>query len=151
MKKLIFLFMLVPVLLFAQKPHSGFAIQEADSSGQTYWQIKGVESDTSEWYLSHEVMTIYGFAADTVITPANTDSTQATLYFQTTNTERTIPITDRTLSFSSDSTGFEWKITQVTIGNGMYWRLIITGGADNTNKYGSLWQLRYDGYPNVSR
>ena len=55
MKKTIFL-MLFPVLLFAQTPHAGYTIQEADSSGNTYWQIVGTESDTSDWQPSFATM-----------------------------------------------------------------------------------------------
>lgn len=153
MKKIL-LILLFPILLFAQKPHSGFMIQEADSSGNEYWQIKGVEIDTSKWYLSHEIMTIYIFPFDSTIVASDKDSSDAILYFQTTNTKRDIAVTEKTwhITSASDSTELNWKITQTSIGSGMYWRLIVAGQmGENNNEVGSLWELRYDGYPNVSR
>ena len=66
-------------MLFAQKPHSGYYIQEADSSGNTYWQIVGTEADTSDWELSHDNMTIYYWTADTT----GDDSVDLDFTFQT--------------------------------------------------------------------
>ena len=147
MKKL-FLLLLLPVLLLAQKPHSGFMIQEADSSGNVYWQIKGVEADTSEWYLSHENMSIYHWLADTT----GNDSVDVNFTFQTANTERDIPVNARTMTVTADSSNAVWVVTQIAIPNGMYWRLILDGDmGTNTNLAGSLVKLRYDGYPDLRR
>lgn len=147
MKKSIFFLMgmLLSISLFAQKPHRGYTIQESGVSGETYWQIKGTESDTSGWNQSWEAMSIYWFAGDTVTHPADTDSTQITLYFQTTNTGKDIAITDRTLSIATDSSSGVWKTTMTAIGSGMYYRIIATGGSDNNNRYGSLLRLLFDG------
>jgi len=147
MKKFIFL-LLIPFYLFAQKPHASFMIQEADSSNKVYWQIKGTEIDTSNWYQSHENMSIYWWVADTT----GSDSVDLNFSFQTVNSEKDIPATERTMSVTTDSSSGVWKLTQIAIGNGQYWRLIIDGDmGTNTNLAGSLVKLRYDGYPNVSR
>lgn len=142
MKILTFL-VLLPVLLFAQTPHAGYTIQEADSSGNTYWQIVGTEADTSDWQRSHEVMSIYWWAADTT----GTDSVDLTLTFQTTNTGRDVIVTDRTLSVATDSSSGVWKLTMTAIGSGMYYRVITTGGGDNDKLVGSLIKMYFDGTP----
>lgn len=145
MKKLIIIYLLfVPFLLFAQKPHSGYPVQEADSSGQTYWQIKGVEADTSEWLLSYETMSLYWWIADTT----GNDSVDVNFTFQTANSERDIPVTERTMTVTTDSSSGVWKLTQIAIGSGMYCRFILDGDmGTNTNLAGSLVKLRFDGYP----
>ena len=143
---LIFLILLLPSYLFAQKPHAGYPIKEADSTSVT-WQLVSTEYDTSEWYMSHEIMTIYFFSRDTT-TGALGDSIDVTLYFQTSSSSKTMPVTERTYTVTADSTYDRWKITQTAIGNGMYWRLIAKGGTDNDKDAGSLFDFEYDGYPN---
>ncbi len=142
MRKLIFLLFL-PALLFGQTAHSGYTIQEADSSGNTYWQIVSTEADTSDWQQSFEVMSIYWWAADTT----GADSVDLTLTFQTTNTGKDIAVTDRTLSVDTDSSSGVWKITVTAIGSGQYWRTIATGGGDNDKSVGSLLKWYFDGTP----
>ena len=132
-----------PFLSFAQIPHAGYTLQEADSSGNTYWQIAGTEADTSSWAPSFNVMSIYWWAADTT----GADSVDLTLTFQTTNTGKDIAITDRTLSIATDSSSGVWKLTMTAIGSGQYYRVIVTGGGDNDKSVGSLIKMYFDGTP----
>ena len=89
MKKLIMLFMLFPFLLFAQKPHAGYIIQEIDSSGVAQWDLVTTDKDTSEWYSSHENMTIYYGIRKWNTT---SDAPSLTLTFQSINTHKNFAI-----------------------------------------------------------
>jgi len=143
MKKIALFILILPSFLFAQKPHAGYPIKEADSTGIT-WQIVGTESDTSSWKMSYDVMTIYFFSRDTT-TGAGGDSVNARLYFQTSSSSKNFPVTDRYIDVADDSVYSHWKLTQVAIGSGMYWRLIITGLTGNDQDAGSLFDLEFDG------
>lgn len=138
MRKLIILISLfVPLILFAQIPHAGYPIQEADSSGQTYWEIIGTDSDTSDWKLSYGTMTLYYGAAKWNPT---SDTPDIDLIFQTTNTSKDIVVTELTKTVSDSG---NWKITETAIGSGQYYRHIATGGAANDS---SKYYPFFDGY-----
>ena len=141
MKKFILLLLFLPLFVFAQKPHMGYVIQEIDSSNVAQWDIVTTDADTSEWYRSFEIMTIYyGIRKWN----ATSDAPDVTLLFQTTNTSRDLAKTDKTLVIASDDTS-NWKITETPIGSGMYYRVIATGGGTNDS---TRLELYFDGYPN---
>jgi len=144
MKKIIILILFSASLLFAQRPHSGFKVQEKDSVGVAQWDLVTTDADTSEWYRSFETMTIYYGVRKW---NATSDAPDITLSFQTTNSSKDLAVTDKTLTLSAADTS-DWKITQSAIGNGMYWRIIATGGASNDS---TRLELYFDGYPNISR
>lgn len=143
-KAIIVLLLMLPMLVFAQKPHSGFKIQEIDSSGVAQWDIVTTDIDTSKWYLSYETMTIYYGVRKWNTT---SDAPDIDFAFQTTNSSRDLAVTDRTLSLSTADTS-NWKITETSIGSGMYWRLIVGGGASNDSTRAEFY---FDGYPNLRR
>lgn len=145
MKKLIILiiFLFVPLILFAQRPHSGYKIQEKDSSGVNQWDLVTTDKDTSEWKLSNGIITIYYGIRKWNVT---SDAPVVTLKFQTTNTSKNFIETEKTLSLTAADSS-RWIITESAIGSGMYYRIIAEGEATNDS---SRLELFYDGY-DVSR
>ena len=145
MKRIIIICLLLfPLLLFAQKPHYGTMMQEADSVGtnpENGIEVVTTEACTTDWYPSFEIMTLYYTAAKWNTT---SDAPKLTLSFQTTNAGKNVASTDRTLSITDVVTDGEWKLTQVAIGSGKWCRLIVTGGAANDS---TIFKPYFDGYP----
>jgi len=131
------------VALSAQIPHKGFNIKERGLTAD-YWELVTTDTDTSEWYLSYPTMSIYYHVYKW---NATSDAPDLTLKFQTTNSSKDVIVDDLTLTISAADTAV-WKITDSAIGNGMFWRLVATGGATNDSTKLAPY---FDGFPNSRR
>ena len=148
MKKLLIItFMLITVVLFAAPGHDTIGLKEANLPTTVIWQIVGTEVDTSAWYRSNPTMDFAFFARDTT-TGANGDSVALTITYQCLIGSRIISAADtKAITTTDDSVNVEWRKTDVSTCSGMYFRLLITGGAANDQDAGSLIEIDYDGYP----
>ena len=149
------LILMLSLPCYAQKPvpHTRLSntyvyTQEADSSSQTYWIIKGTEADYSAWFKTSEEMGLNYFACDTT----GDDSVNLKLYLQMcsypTDTDLIVTVDSLILPTTCDSVPGIWDMTEFRI-PGMLWsRIKIQGGADNEKESGSLVKSVFDGYNN---
>jgi hypothetical protein len=149
MRKLIFILILFwAVSLMAQGVH--YPLQVQSNADADMWYIVATADDTSNVYVTREIMSLWvrGYDAHSSTTETDIDFT-----FQVnpdTSLQSDAWTTEGTYTLDADSTWERWNITSTPIGAGFHWRLIGTGGASNTSDTCYV-EVLFKGYQSTRR
>ena len=147
-KLLITIVLFAGFLLMAQGVHYHQQVQSNASEDMFY--IVGTADDTSLVYLTREIMSVWVRGYDA----KSGSETDIDFQFQVnpdTSTQSDAWTTESTYTLDSDSTWECWKITETAIGNGLYWRIIATGGSGNITTDTNFVEILFDGYQSTRR